>query len=191
MVRYRRHKPEETAVPDDWDQLYLGGQHLLNPRRLNEDVFECVNVNRTHCHAVRGKFMPRMYRYILNAHDYIAYPGHHIDHRLGALHETDTVCVYAPTEWIVGQGSSRRDISGRTNDTHYWNTWASVPDMTLFVLLGLHDGRANEVGRLLQSLKVHFGHHLGGYAPPTSRTRDWQRSASACFLSRRSGASFR
>ena len=118
-------------VPADWDQLYLGGQHLHDPEPVEELVFRCRNVNRTHCHAVSRKFMPRMYRYVLNALDYVQNPGHHVDHRLGALHESGTVKVYAPVEWIAGQGEGQSDISGRVNATYFWNTWARVPEMPL------------------------------------------------------------
>lgn len=153
-------------VPDDWDQLYFGGQHLHDPRKYNDHVFQGINVNRTHCHAVSRKFMPRMYRYILNAHDYIANPGHHIDHRLGALQETGTVKVYSPVQWLAGQAEGRSDISGRTNDTFFWNTWAGVPEMTLFVILGLHESGGTDIGGLLLSMGVHFGHNLTGFRPP-------------------------
>jgi hypothetical protein len=153
-------------VPDDWDQLYLGGQHLKNPRRINELVYECVNVNRTHCHAMSRKFMSRFYRHILNAQDYMTNPGHHIDHRLGALQETRTVKVFAPIAWLAGQREDKSDISGRTNATYFWNSWAAVPEMIMFVVLAPHEGHANEVGGLLRSIGVHFGHNLGGYRPP-------------------------
>jgi hypothetical protein len=154
------------AVPDDWDQLYFGGQHLRDPRKLNDGVYECANINRTHCHAVARKFMPRMYRYILNAPDYIAHPGHHIDHRLGALQETGTVKAYAPLTWIAGQSGDHSDISGRANTTHFWETWAAVPEMTMYVILGLHATPLNEVAALLKSMGIHFGHNLRGYSAP-------------------------
>jgi GR25 family glycosyltransferase involved in LPS biosynthesis len=155
-----------SDVPPDWDQLYFGGQHLRNPTRLSEHVYSCANINRTHCHAVSRKFMPRMYRHILNAYDYIDHPGHHVDHRLGVLQETGTVQVFAPVNWLAGQRAGHSDISGRANATHFWNTWAGVPDMTLYVVLGLHAGRGNEIAGLMKSLGVHFGHHLEGFHEP-------------------------
>jgi hypothetical protein len=154
-------------VPEDWDQLYLGGQHLRDPIPLNEHVFRCVNVNRTHCHAISRKFMSRMYRYILNAHDYLANPGHHVDHRLGALQESGTVKVFSPVRWLAGQGDNQSDISGRSAPTHFWNTWAGVPSMSLTVILGLHAGYANQVASMLRDFGVHFGHRLGGYEMPS------------------------
>lgn len=153
-------------VPDDWDQLYLGGQHLRDPLRVGDHVYRCVNVNRTHCHAVSRAFMPAMYRHILNARDYMAHPGHHVDHRLGALHESGTVKVYSPIRWLAGQGENRSDISGRVSQTYFWNTWADVQSMRMTVVLGLHLSHASRVAALMKDLGVHFGHRLGGYATP-------------------------
>ncbi len=153
-------------VPSGWDQIYFGGQHLRDPIPYNEHVYRCVNVNRTHCHAVSRPFMSRMYRYILDARDYLANPGHHIDHRLGALQESGTVKAYSPTQWLAGQGEDQSDISGRAAPTYFWNTWAGVPQMTMTVVLGLHEADGREVAGLMQQLGVHFGHRVGGYRPP-------------------------
>jgi GR25 family glycosyltransferase involved in LPS biosynthesis len=161
-----RIKPFLEHVPDDWDQLYLGGQHLRDPVPENDFVYRCVNVNRTHCHAVSRRFMPAMYRHILNAHDYIANPGHHVDHRLGALHETGGINVFSPIKWLAGQGESRSDISGRFNSTYFWNTWADVASTPMVAVLGLHQAHANKVAGLMQELGVHFGHRVGGYEGP-------------------------
>jgi hypothetical protein len=159
-------RPFLEHVPEDWDQLYFGGQHLRDPIPHGDHVYRCVNVNRTHCHAVSRKFMSRMYRYILNAHDYLANSGHHIDHRLGALQESGTVKAYSPIKWLAGQGEDRSDISGRSTPTYFWETWRGVPSMSMVAVLGLHQGGANLVAGLMKELGVHFGHRLGGYEEP-------------------------
>lgn len=163
-----RQRSEEflSAVPDDWDQIYLGGQHLIDPVPVNDQVYRGRNVNRTHAYAVSRKFMARMYRHILHAPDYILHGGHHVDHRLGALHEAGDHAIYSPRQWLAGQFQGSSDISGQTNDTFFWNTWATVRDMPLVVVLGLHSGRSNEIAAELASLGVHFGHHLAGIAAP-------------------------
>ena len=130
-------------VPDRWDMLYLGGQHLRErqgqPRRLNEFVYEPFNVNRTHAFAVElsGGFGEALYKHLHNWDDWR--PSHHIDHHLGRLHETRAYKVYCPGEWLVGQRQGRSNINGRefTND-RFWQP-AVHPDALPFVaILGLH-----------------------------------------------------
>lgn len=168
-------------VPGDWDQIYFGGQHLRDPVKLSDGVYSCINVNRTHCYAVSRDFMPRMYRYIMNARDYIEHPGHHVDHRLGALHESGTVKVYAPKAWLVGQDENRSDISGRENPKLFWNTWADVEQAPMTVVLGLHESGANRVAGLMREIGVHFGHRLGGYRPPAVEDAGLANICERCF----------
>ena len=150
-------------VPDDWEHLYLGGQHLRNPEEENEWVFKCKNVNRTHAHAMRGRFMKRAYKHVLHAPDYMKFRGSHIDHRLGALHETGTVKAYAPKpNWFCSQAAGKSDISGRQNPEYFWNTWKNVPDLPLFVILDVHCGYGSQVASILDKV-MHFGHTLGGW----------------------------
>lgn len=125
------------AVPDDWDQIYLGGQHLYAldkngdtrhgfsspPQAVNEYVLRCQNVNRTHAYAMRPSMMQA-------ASDTCALlpPGlpnsrsYHVDFRLGSLHSTHK--VYAPTQWLVGQEHGKSDVLGGRKDRtrKWWNT---------------------------------------------------------------------
>src|SRR5690606_36612596 len=51
-------------VPDVWDMLYFGGQHIRQavgrPRRVNDLVMRGFNINRLHAYAVRGRFLTRL-----------------------------------------------------------------------------------------------------------------------------------
>ena len=99
-----------AAVPDDWEQVYLGGQHLQTTRHrllvVNDQVITCGNVNRTHAHAMRLE-------YVKTARDFIA--GHdynlEIDYQFGKLHPGHR--VYAPWQWLVGQGDG--------DEVQWWN----------------------------------------------------------------------
>lgn len=155
-------------VPPGWDQLYFGGRHRLRPHPAREGVLECVNVGGTYAYALSRTFMPRMYRYILNAHDYLAHPDHGMDQRLGALHETGTVKVYAPVDWIVAAGGDpeARGEPGGEPARSGMRDLGSEAAMPMVVVLGLHEGRAHEVAGLLKSIGVHFGHNLRGYRVP-------------------------
>lgn len=113
-------------VPDDWEQIYLGGQHLEvedhPPEAVNDHVLRCHNVNRTHAYAMR----PSM---IQAASDTCALlpPGmptrrsYHVDHRLGEMHKNHK--VYAPRQWLVGQEHGVSDVLGGTKDykQKWWN----------------------------------------------------------------------
>ena len=109
-------------LPNDWCQLYLGGQLLHEiknpPKRINESVYRPYNVNRTHCFALHQRGYQRVYDHLFelpfHRHD-------HIDHRLGRLHETGTFPVYCSRRWIVGQNDGPSNISGRmTEEPVFW-----------------------------------------------------------------------
>lgn len=110
-----------SSVPNDWDMLYFGGQHLSEPLPVSENVVRCVDVNRTHAYAVRRPFISTLYQAILNAPDYIANPRHHVDHRIGQLCRTHRHNIYAPRHFLIGQRAGRSDVSGSNDDQRTWN----------------------------------------------------------------------
>lgn len=113
--------PAFAALPDDWQQFYLGGQlvheHSHPPVRINDLIYRPFNVNRTHCFAVSRDGMLPMYRWICN----LPYHGtEHIDHHLGRLHESGTFATYCPGQWMVGQGGTSSNISGNTDPITFY-----------------------------------------------------------------------
>ena len=98
------------VVPSDWDQVYLGGQHLQqirqSPVSVGLGVVKCHNVNRTHAHAIRGPAMIDVLKILTTMK--LNLP---VDHQLGRHHQHQN--VYAPTEWLVAQAAGQSDI---TND---------------------------------------------------------------------------
>lgn len=116
-------------VPEDWGQIYLGGQHLKDPTTVvgSPFVLRCHCVNRTHAFAVHKRAMVRMHQHIWHAPDYMQRPGGwHIDHQLGVAHERGDWPVYGPSYWIAGQDAEWSNISGRYNSRHWWHprTWS-------------------------------------------------------------------
>ena len=107
-----------SALPADWGQLYLGGQHLRPAEAVNDVLVRGVNVNRTHAYAARGgERMRELYRH-LHAGDH--WRGkHHIDHHYGRLH-SQRWPAYAPREWMCGQADGKSDISGRQDPERWW-----------------------------------------------------------------------
>lgn len=118
------------SLPDDWDQLYLGGQHLRSPEAMSIGdklpFFVCKNVNRTHAMAFQAKAMTKCYQHISHAPDYIQHPKWHIDHQLGYLHSQDVLKVVAPMWWLCGQAEGSSNISGRVNPQFFWHTHLHV-----------------------------------------------------------------
>lgn len=108
-------------LPDDWQQIYLGGQlqHFNShpPVKLNDHVYRPYNVNRTHCFAVSRSGMLPIYQYICNLpfHDH-----EHIDHHLGRWHEDPRSKVFCPPKWIVGQMGSSSNVSGKNEPVTYF-----------------------------------------------------------------------
>src|SRR5690554_5071396 len=115
-----------AAVPDDWECVYLGGQHQhthkQRPRQINAHVTVPYNVNRTHAYAFRGEGIPKILQFLEDFADWSNYPNDHIDHRLGRLHESQTFKTYCPVSWIVGQAANKSDIDGRTHAERWWDT---------------------------------------------------------------------
>jgi hypothetical protein len=100
-----------AAVPDDWDQLMLGGQHLGSTASVVGGVTRCSNCQRTHAYAIRGRFLHALYQ------RWCGSTGH-CDHVMGPMQGRFN--VYAPDPFLVGQGRGQSDISGSRNPTKFW-----------------------------------------------------------------------
>jgi len=111
--------PERSAafldcVPDDWDAIYFGGQHLWTdttpPTRVNEHVIRGRNVNRTHAYAMRRGMLEKCVAAMdrpwpkqtpVNCYNF--------DFQLGRLHSRSR--VYCPTRWLCGQAAGLSDVN--------------------------------------------------------------------------------
>lgn len=108
------------SVPDDWGQIYLGGQHRRRTQNTdNDNVVIGMSVNRTHAYALNSPTYTAFYRHISYATDYRG-TNKHIDHQLELAHNRQDWPVYCPREWIAGQRAGSSNISGKTNDTQFW-----------------------------------------------------------------------
>lgn len=102
-----------TNVPKDWEQLMLGGQHMSNPKVIKPGIVKCINCQRTHAYAIRGKFLKELYSHWHSSHAKV-----HCDWIMGPLQANFK--VYAPDPFLIGQRTSQSDISGRINPTKFW-----------------------------------------------------------------------
>jgi len=119
-----------AELPDDWDLLYLGGQHIVQNRmieRISRQVYRPYNVNRTHAWALRPAGMRAVYQRLWC--DYAEPAGtptdvgrrHIIDNHLAALLEEGSLKVYCPARWLFGQREGKSEIAGRQLNERWWN----------------------------------------------------------------------
>ncbi|TWT68844.1 glycosyltransferase family 25 protein [Crateriforma conspicua] len=168
-------------LPADWGLAYLGGQHLYAgkhpPQKVSEHVYRPYNVNRTHAFMVRGREnMKALYRH-LTWNDW--HHKHHIDHHLGRFIQRryealvqgkniqkESIAVYTPDRWMVGQLPTKSNICGRKwNQTRFFNDArnADHSDAPFFAVLGPHRAGTSCVAMVMHHLGVHMGNQLGGY----------------------------
>lgn len=156
-------------VPPNWDQIYLGGQHLRRfvhpPVEVKACVLRVFNVNRTHAYAINRKFFVPLYHWITNFSKHAQFPRHHVDHRLGVLHRSGKFNIYSPRKWIVGQRGDHSNVKNARVPTRWWNGQAhSSRDIPDFVaILGLHRSGSSCLAGVLHKLGVHLGDHFIGY----------------------------
>lgn len=110
-------------LPSDWDQIYLGGQHLQPPESIAPDsaVLRGMNVNRTHAFALHNRVYQRFLRHVAHAPDYIRRGSWHLDHQLGSAHQRRQWNTYCPDWWIAGQSADSSNISGRRTFEMWWH----------------------------------------------------------------------
>ena len=114
--------PEKVAafladVPDNWDQLMIGGQHMagaipVKPAQNGQPgVVQCTDCQRTHAYAIRGRFLRDLYQ------RWVSTKGH-CDHIMGPFQRS--YLVYAPDPFLAGQARTKSDINGRINPAKFW-----------------------------------------------------------------------
>jgi hypothetical protein len=144
------------AVPDDWDQLMLGGQHLNShgkPTLVKPEVVRCTDCQRAHCHAIRGKYMRKFYERLLGGGKYNGLGFN--DWIMGGDQEMQLAHkVYAPKFFVAGQERSYSDIYGTVVPRRFWNP----PEVDLFVI-NLHAPSA--VVAALQAYGLCIGRGVG------------------------------
>jgi len=112
-------------VPQDWDGLMLGGQHLeppqiIAPRRGEiPGLLRVRNGNRTHAYALRGKYLIAAHQHLCDYQDHAKRPRQHVDHRLGMLHKQFR--IYAPEPWVIGQAAGSSDVATQQWSQRFWN----------------------------------------------------------------------
>jgi hypothetical protein len=139
---WRRLGEFMAAVPADWDQLMLGGQHNRTPEPVRPGVVRVSGAGRTHAYAIRGPAMRDLLRLWYTSQ-------RHIDHVMSDWHRSWK--VYAPEPFIFGQNEGQSDISGRKDAVRWWG-----PPSDAFPVL--HITAPRDVVAQLRGMGVHTGH---------------------------------
>lgn len=118
------YPPEEFAealkatlaeLPSDWEQFYLGCEHLHGtiepPTRISEHLVIPYNANRTHAYALTRSGMRKALDLFADHENW--HPGWHVDWAYGSLHETKQIRVYAAYPPLFGQAAGVSDIDPR------------------------------------------------------------------------------
>lgn len=131
-------------LPDDWDGIMLGGQHIRKATPVNDFCDRCVNCQRTHAYVVRGRYMRELYRMWCDSSSTV-----HCDWTMGPFQAKFK--VYAPKPFLIGQRGGKSDISGNDDPKKFWATArhdapvvvvrnATPETMAALRLRGLHHG---------------------------------------------------
>lgn len=119
------------AVPSEWDQLYLGGQHLghrqTRPIAISPLVIRGFNINRSHAFVVRKRFLLPLHRHLTDYAAHARRPKRHVDHRMGVLHGDERYGIYAPRRWIAGQCAGHSDLREARLGERFWDLHIEVP----------------------------------------------------------------
>lgn len=107
-------------VPDDCQQLYLGGQHLAHAEVGPPGFMIGRNVNRTHAYAVFGRATIELLLEHLRPEPERWTSKHHVDHHYGILHRERRIRVYAVQPWICGQRGGRSDVGTSFVGERWW-----------------------------------------------------------------------
>ena len=161
-------------LPDDWEMVYLGGQHIQEniglPRKVNDWVYKPFNINRCHCYGFRGRRMiERAYKHLNNFFEWKA--PHHVDHRLGELHKQMQTGLYVPKEWLVAQEEGQSDICGADLG---WRLFPSAEetlspgiDRPCCAVMGTYFGGINTLAGAMKELGLFLGLDLEVPLNPT------------------------
>ncbi len=147
------------VVPGDWDGLMIGGQHryeIMPPNRLKSGIYRCVDCERTHCYALRGKYLRKLCQRLKGGG---VFNGRCFnDHIMGRDPELQLAHkVYAPELFLAGQERTQSDISKAILPRKFWN-----PPGPELAVINLHAQAA------LMAVLREYGWHTGTQLDPTT-----------------------
>ena len=124
-----------SLVPDDWDLLFLGGQHMVEPKPMADPrLLKGRGITRTHAYAVHRRAFASLIEQVSDDSRYQANPGWHIDHQYAHGIADGQWKAYAPAWWLAAQEEGRSDIGEQSFSRRWWavgNHYWRLPFVTL------------------------------------------------------------
>lgn len=116
-----RVKTFMAAVPNDWQQVYFGGNHTtLPPTVVNAEVLRGRGVSATHAYALRGAGLSAIHEMVGRFPVAIEDENAHIDAMWNMLHQAGQIKTYTPWRWLVGQAAGGSDRCGYVWEADEW-----------------------------------------------------------------------
>ncbi len=111
-----------AALPRDWGQFYLGGQHLADPGPTHSPLlWRGTNVNRTHAWAARGGALEAIVDHLSRRDGTLGENQYHVDHHFGSAHGSALWPAFTPAWWLAGQRADASDVNDRPCEEHWWH----------------------------------------------------------------------
>ena len=111
----------QQRIPNDWEQFFLGGQHVREPRATSDPMIQVgAGITRTHAYAVHSRIFDSFLSIVSDDSFYQKNPRWHVDHHLAHLHEIGQWKVYCPTWWLAGQDDGASDICNGQLPVRWW-----------------------------------------------------------------------
>ena len=108
-----------AALPEDWDQFFLGGQFTEPPKASAHPLILIGNgITRTHAYAVHRKIFQRLINIVSDDQEYQQNPTWHVDHQY--RHHQNKWNTYAPAWWLAGQEEGETDIAKGKLPRRWW-----------------------------------------------------------------------
>lgn len=116
-----------SHLPGDWEQMYLGGQHLSKAIKINDYICKAININRTHCYIIKNKIVAQKIINLFIDKDFwiknLTKYKYHIDYAYGILHKQNIIKTYASNPFLVGQKANNISDTGSqiSRLDRWWN----------------------------------------------------------------------
>lgn len=108
-------------LPDDWDFLYLGGQHMTAPTATGDPrLLRGTCITRTHAYAVHRRAFASVIAQVSDLSLYEANPSWHIDHQFALGQRDRSWKAFAPAWWLAAQDAGESNIARQSFPRRWW-----------------------------------------------------------------------
>ena len=158
-----------NALPQGYGWAYLGGQPRSRwhqkPLRINDYVLKSFDTHRTHGFIVRGKdSIQCLYRFLSDLKAWKPNNAH-IDWRLSQFQrqqfwKPQALHAYNPNEWLVSQGESYSNITGKFEKPRTWGKPGGrfrQHEQKFVAVVGPHRSGSSCIGMMIHKLGVNMG----------------------------------